>query len=56
VLGTNRSTLLSIGGILFCLASLLSAFANEDFGMGAVWLALGGTFFALARNESKKSD
>jgi hypothetical protein len=56
VLGIRRSTLLSISGILFCLAALLSAFRSADLGMGAVWLALGVTFFALARSESKKSD
>ena len=56
VQGMSRSTLLCLGGILFCLASLLSAFRNADLGMGVVWLALGVTFFALARSESRKSD
>ena len=52
----NRGTLLYIGGSLFCLAALLSGFRNADLGMGVVWLALGVTFFALARSESKKPD
>jgi hypothetical protein len=53
----RRSTLLTITGVLFCLAAAVAAFGKaDDLGMGVVWLALGVTFFGLARSESKKTE
>ena len=53
----GKSTLLSITGILFCVAAAVSVFGKEnDGGMWVVWLVLGVTFFGLARRESKKSE
>ena len=53
----SKSTLLYSTGALFCLAALVTAFGkSNDLGTGVVWLALGATFFGLARKETKKSE
>ena len=52
----NKSNLLSIAGILLCLAAAVAAFGKSgNLGMGAVWLALGVTFLALAKKKPRKS-
>ena len=52
----SKSMLLSISGVLFCLAAAVAVFGEDnDVGMGVVWLALGVTFFGLARSESRKT-
>jgi hypothetical protein len=48
----GKPTLLSIAGVFFCLAAIVTFFRSNDAGMGVVWLALGATFFALSRKES----
>ena len=55
-MGMRKPTLLFITGILFCLAAAVTILRNHDLGMGVVWLALGATFFGLARSESKRSE
>ena len=56
-MATRKGTHYVVAGVLFCLAAVV-AFVRDpnDLGMGVVWLALGVTFFSLARAESKKPE
>lgn len=52
----GKPTLLSIAGVFFCLAAIVTFLRSDDTGMGVVWLALGATFLALARKKSRNPE